>query len=132
MGSRKINREAFEVLWFKPTVSIQQMADAMGVKRQAVTWRARSFGLPDRTKMRARKIQPELFREMWEAGVSTHEIARHFGLSCHSSACAMARHLDLPRRVRGKSGKMNGGCAATITVREFYEMKLARRMAAAA
>lgn len=130
--TRSFNEAAFIALWNNHSVPVQRIAAAMGITRQGVSWRARSLGLPSRAKVRARKADPDLLRDMWLAGVASAEIARHFGMASGDSAATAARMLGLPRRKRGPSGRMNGGWLPTITVAEFFEMKLAERMRVAA
>ena len=127
--SGTFNRAAFVALWNNHAVKTQRIADAMGVTRQAVQARAKAMGLPSRGHIRLRKADPDLLREMWAAGVKTSEIAAHFGMAFPACASLAAIKLGLPRRVRGASGKRNGGWVATITLAQFFEMRLARRMA---
>ena len=95
-----------------------------------MSWHAHHMGLPTRAKLRKKKHDPALLSEMWLAGVSSHEIAAHFGMADHSCATQAAAALGLPRRVRGKSGKRNGGWLANLPITEFFEAKLAAKMAA--
>jgi hypothetical protein len=127
-----INREAFIALWNNHSVPTERIAQALGVTRQAVSERARRLGLPGRAKVRKLKHDPDLLREMWLAGVSSRDIAAHFGMSHHACATNAARKAGLPRRERGCSGTMNGGWKANLPISEFWERKLASRMRAVA
>lgn len=126
------DRAVFARLWNDHSVPTKRIAQVMGVTRQAVSWHAHHMGLPSRQKVRLRKADPNLLREMWLAGVSSADIARHFGMAHHSCATTAARKLGLPRRKRGPSGRMNGGWQANITIEEFFEGKDAEKMAEAA
>lgn len=125
---RAFNREIFARLWCDHSITTQRIADAMGISRSGVSWHAHNMGLPTRAKRRYRKHDPELLREMWIAGVSGEEIARHFGFSHRACVSVARRKLGLPARKRGKSGKYNGGWVANITLAEFAEIRLAERM----
>jgi hypothetical protein len=132
MTARKINEEVFKLLWADLNIKTERIAQAMGVTRQAVQWRAKHMGLPSREKNRAMKHDPKLLAEMWDAGVSSAAIAAHFGMADHTSASQAARKMGLRPRVRGPSGYRNGGWLPTITVEEFTQIRLAKAMAAAA
>jgi hypothetical protein len=127
---RVFNRDVFARLWADPKVPTQRIADAMGMTRQAVSWRARQMGLPSRANVRRRVIDPVLLRDMWLAGVRSADIAAYFGAAHHSCVCTAARNLGLPRRQKGgKSGFRNGGWQKNITLAEWQELRAARRMA---
>ena len=132
----RFNVAVFAALWQNHAVPTQRIADAMGITRQGASWHARRMGLPSRAKVRRRLVEPELLAEMWLAGVSSREIAAHFGMAHHSCAVTAAKNLGLPRRKRGPSGTMNGGWLPTITAAQFLSDKaqgiLGARMAEAA
>lgn len=127
----KVNLAAFQKLWANPKVTIQRIADAMGITRQAVGQRAKALGLPSRGHLRQIKHEPALLAEMWAAGVSTEEIAAHFGMAHRACASKAARNANLPKRARGASGKRNGGWVAGMTLAEFLEAKAAEKFKAA-
>lgn len=126
--STKFDQQIFEKLWNNHSVPTSRIAQAMGMTRQGVSWWAKNLGLPSRAHVRKQLFEEKLFREMWEAGVSTSDIARHFGAAHHSCSSVFARKMGLPKRTKGKSGKMNGGWAANITLQEFWELRLGRKM----
>jgi hypothetical protein len=133
MAGRVFNRDVFARLWNDPKVPTQRIADAMGMTRQAVSWRARQMGLESRALVRRRVIEPDLLRDMWLAGVRSADIAAYFGAAHHSCVCTAARKLGLPRRQKGgKSGFRNGGWQKNITIAEWHELQAVRRMAEAA
>lgn len=127
-----MNINAFCSLWNNHAVPTRRIAEAMGMTRQGVQYWAARLGLPSRAKLRRRKHDPALLAEMWAAGVSTSDIAQHFGLAHHACVSTAARCMGLPRRQRGPSGRMNGGWRPTITAAAFFEARLAQRMARSA
>lgn len=132
---RNLTREALEPLWFRHEVSLDRIAGALGVTRQGLIYKARQLGLPPRGKNRKpqKKGPDELFREMWLAGVHTEDMAAYFGYSCRSAVSMRARKMGLPRRTRTTTrtkGRV-GGWSETISLVQFYEEELARRMQAA-
>lgn len=123
----------FARLWACTRISTDEMAAALGVTRQAVSWRARTMGLPSRAANRRRKADPALLAEMWLAGVSSAEIARHFGMAHHACATTAARLAGLPARIRSSGGTGGrGGWPRTITLDDFWQLRAADRMRLAA
>lgn len=133
---RKFDRAIFARLWNDHSIPTKRIAEAMGISRAGVSWHAHKMGLPSRAKLRTRKHEPDLLREMWAAGVSTADIAKHFGMAHQACAVQAARNLGLPHRERGPSGKMNGGWPKNKPLAEFLaergQARLAARMAEAA
>jgi predicted transcriptional regulator len=128
---REVDLETFTRLWNCHRISTEEIAQWMGVTRQAVSDRARRMGLPSRAKVRKRLVRDDELRELWLAGVSTTDIAKLFGLascSCVSRAVLLA---DLPRRKRGIGGNTHGGWIGTISLYDYRQSKLAERMAQA-
>lgn len=123
------NPDIFAKLWANHSIPTARIAEAMGITRQGASWHAHRMGLPSRAKLRLTKHDPVLLAEMWNAGVSTDEIAAHFGMAHNSCAGNAARRLGLPPRVRGASGKHNGGWVGNLPIAAFFEQKLAARMA---
>lgn len=125
-----ITREVLEPLWLRHDIPTERIASALGVTRQGLSYKARSLVLPSREKNRKRLVDDDTFTRMWMAGVSSTEMAEHFGYSCRSAITARRRLLKLPARTRGRGGKNAGGWQETITLAQFAEMELARRMKA--
>ena len=126
-----ITKETLAPIWGRHDIPIRVMADALGVSRQAVSQRARALGLPSREKVRIKLSRDDEFRRLWLAGVSTKDIAAHFGYRSHSCITVRRRGLGLPPRTRSKGGG-RCGWAETITLTEFREVELARKMKEAA
>ena len=124
---RVVDRETFTRLWKCHTISTEEIAQWLGVTRQAVSDRARRMGLPSRAKVRRRIIRLEELKDLWKAGVATKDIAAYFGLAHHSCVSTAARNAGLPPRQRGV-GKGAGLWIGTISMREYRELKLAERM----
>jgi hypothetical protein len=127
---RNLDPETFSRVWLARHIPREKIAERLGVTPQAVSLKAKTLGLPPRRDGSVCKThgRDDLFARMWLAGVDTAEIARYFGYS-HRSAVSMRRqHLGLPPRTKGKSGKRNGGWAATISLATFFEEEMRRQM----
>lgn len=127
-GLARYDDETFKRLWLCLTIGTEEIAQSVGVTRQAVTYRAKRMGLPLRTKNRLRKARPEELAAMWRAGVRCADIARHFGMAHGACVSTAARHLGLPPRVRGAAGFRNGGWAENITLEQYLEEQLRLRL----
>lgn len=116
-----VNVEAFTALWNRGT-HIDRIAAAIGCTTSAVSYKVKALGLKPRGKGKpgAAKSADEIFVRMWEAGVSTGAMAERFGYSNKGSVSHRRQRLGLPERERGKK---------TITLEEFAEIELGRRMA---
>lgn len=126
----KITPEAFAPVWLRHEIPSSRIAETLGVSRQAVSYLAKKFGLPPRTgnQKSKQKVDNETFRRMWMAGVSSVDMARHFGYAGSGSIVARRRLLKLPPRTRRAGNCARGGWYETISLTEFAEMELARRM----
>lgn len=125
-----ITRKALEPVWLRLDIPTQKIAKTLGVSRQALSAKAKSLGLPSRyaNQRSAQKVDDETFARMWMAGVNTREMAEHFGYAQSSAIGHRRVLLGLPPRQRSKGGKNTGGWAQTISLAEFAEMELARKM----
>ena len=123
-----MNKEAFIAAWNNHKIPTARIAEALGVSRAAVSWRAHNMGLPTREKVRRKKHDPALLAEMWMAGVSAKEIAEYFGMAHHACASTAAKKQGLPKRERGAAGYRNGGWKANLPISLFLQDKLADRM----
>ncbi|AZB68198.1 hypothetical protein [Cereibacter sphaeroides] len=128
--SRRIPPARVRALWADTSRSTQDMAEELGITRQGLSDMARRLGLPKRrTNYEAQKRGSDaLFRELWLAGVSCEEIARHLGYESHRGVVQRREMMGLPQRTRGGPR----GWRETITMAEFHELQLARLMAAEA
>lgn len=125
-----ITRETLEPIWMRYEIPTARIASTLGVTRQGLSYKAKSLGLPPRTGNQRpnQKIDDDTFRRMWLAGVNSVEMAQHFGYA-HKSAVGHRRVLlGLPPRTRSRGGKNSGGWTETITLAQFAEMELARKM----
>lgn len=123
-----ITREHLDPVWSRLDISTEKIAAALGVTRQALSGKAHSLGLPKRTKNRAPQTKGDdaLFSRMWLAGVSSPEMAAFFGYSHPSSVTTRRQNMGLPRRNRSRGGKTPW--AETISIDQFWEMEVARKM----
>jgi hypothetical protein len=122
----RCDRATFARMWRCHRITTQEIADFLGVSRQAVTDRARRMGLPLRTKVRRKLRRDDELRSMWLAGVNCSDMARHFGFAHRSCVTKAAADLGLPRRKRGGGGP--GGWTGTISIAAYFEERLGLRM----
>ena len=90
----------FKRLWLDPDVPAQAIADRLGVTVQAVRFRAISRRLPLRKGGggRNRKVDPALFREMWDANVGVKAIAAFFDVH-QGTIVKRSQEWEFPARV---------------------------------
>lgn len=129
---RSITRETLEPLWSRLDIPTERIAAALGVTRQGLSWKAKTLGLPPRTLNRApqKKLDDELFARMWMAGVSSTDMARHFGYAGRGALSKRRVLLGLPGRTRKRGCRKHGGWAETISLTQFLEMEMAEKLAA--
>lgn len=129
MTRRQINEQAFAALWNNYAVPIERIAGAMGLSHSGVRWHARRIGLPLRPRGNRPKYDPSLLAKLWMAGVSSAEIANHFGLKNRSCVGAAAHKLGLPKREKGgRSGRRNGGWKRCTPMSEVIDQMAAEAM----
>lgn len=131
-GKREIDAATFARMWRCERIGTEEIARFLGVTRQAVSLRAHNMGLPSRKHVRAKRWREAELRELWLAGVSTREIAAHFGLGAPSCVSRAVTLMGLPRRVRGKGGKTHAGWVGTMSMEEYQQVRLGRAMLRAA
>lgn len=118
---KTISEAEFRRLWDDPEISSSAIAKRLDITVSAVCCRARIRGFPPRQKY---MLPEKEFRELWNAGVRTGDIVRHYGCS-HMTPPNMARHLGLPRRGKGFSQR-------GIRMEDYQAQRLAKEMAAEA
>jgi len=123
-----VDPKVFAAIWARRDISIERIASALGVSHQAVSQRARRLRLPPRTgnQESRKKIPDGPFRRMWEAGVSTSEIAKAAGYADTSGVTRRRELMGLPARQRVDGVK--GGYPRTMSLAEFQEEEIARLM----
>ena len=128
---KNLDRATLEPVWNTRTISIDRIADVLGVSRQGLSYRARAMGLPSRAGNYdgQKKCSDDLFRRIWMAGVSLQEIADYCGYSARQNVTQRSRNMGLPQRTRGEGTGRHAGWP-TISLGEFLEMELARKMGA--
>lgn len=106
------------------TMSQGDVARELGISQQAVHYRAKARGLLTGKMGPAPTIADDgEFISMWNAGLWTEEIARHFGVAERTVRNHVQR-LNLPRR--------SGRITPKVTMREYQQTQLAKAMAASA
>lgn len=125
---KNLTRADLEPIWNRTDIPTERIARALGVTRQGLSHKARALGLPSRAKNRMKYVDDDTFARMWSAGVSTTDMARYFGY-CGAAAISHRRALlGLPPRKRGANRNSSCGWVGTISLREFFELDLARKM----
>ena len=121
----KTSRAEFIRLWNNPALTTEEIGRYLNITQTQVCRRAQARGLPPRGKLVFCRIRDEaLFSEMWREKVLVADIARHFDVSV-SAVKRTCNRLGLQARKRGKF-------ADKITLDQFWQERLARRMAATA
>ncbi len=119
-----ISNADFRRLWLDESLTTIEIGKLLGISQEAVCERARARRFPPRRMGPPSLIRDkDIFRAMWDAGVSVADISAHFGVA-ERTARDMRRSLGIPRRAGGKH--------TTITLRDFLQARLAERMAEAA
>ena len=118
---RNITREDLEPFWSRPEIPLARIAQALGVSREGVSYKARVLGLPSRKGNHEplKKLDDTTFARLWNAGVSMAEMIAFGGYTSRSSIEWRRKRLGLPKR-RGRID--------IISLAEFREMELARAM----
>lgn len=133
-----ITREVLEPVWRNQKITVKQIGDALGVSDGTVCKLAQRLGLPSRGRSGPRsKMSDDLFRRMWLAGVRSRDIAEFAGYSSVQGVSTKAAQMGLPKRVRQKGASIKNGTGrcgfpGSITLAQFYEDEMARRMHEAA
>jgi len=125
---RPIDAATFARMWNCHRIATKEIAQWLGVTRQAVSDRARRMGLPSREKVRKHLVHKDQLRDLWMAGVAAKDIAAYFGLASHSCVSRAVTLAGLPRRTRGKGGNTPGGWIGTISFYDHCQVKLAGQM----
>lgn len=121
---KAMSRAELARLWADRRISREEIGRRLGITAQAVSWRARTLGLPPRPEGSAPRFDHHdpLFFEMWHANVRPAEMGRHFGVGL-SAILANARRLGLSRECHRHN---------SIDLAAFREMQLSRALAAQA
>lgn len=124
----KITADTLGPIWGRRDISITRMAETLGVSHQALSQHARRLGLPSRRGNQDPRKQgsDDLLRRMWEAGVSTTEMAIALGYSSGATISGRARRMGLESRV-SETCRVHQYKPA-MTLAEFQEIELAAAM----
>lgn len=127
MSTKKIDDDAMRKLWVKG-VPIDEICDRLGVGKASIRLAIKRLGLTARPHGGVRGTRAMMLhgldgrlREMWEAGVKRADIAAHFGFK----PAGIRRAL----KTLGLEPRPAGGPNRTITLDEFLQVELARKMA---
>lgn len=132
--SKRIPPATVRRLWGDLTITTADAAAQLGITRAGLSDMARRLGLPSRSgNYDSRKRGSDAdFAAMWTAGVAIGDMAEHFGYASHRGVISRRKAMNLAPRTRGR-GKGNGrGWAETISIDDYRQQVLARRMAEAA
>ncbi|MBY6005400.1 hypothetical protein KUV62_15855 [Salipiger bermudensis] len=120
-----ITAETLAPIWANRGIPTQKVADMLGIERSTLCWKRSTLGIPPRVTGRVPKADEDTFRRMWLAGVNVREMAEFFGYRCKQAVKKRRTRLGLPPRPVGSKGK-------SITLAQFHEQEIARRMSAQA
>ena len=122
---KQVSMAVFTRLWNDPTLTTSDIGAILGIHQSRVCQRAQTRGLPPRGSLVRIAIRDtDMFREMWDAGVKIEDMARHFKVGRANIKRACKRLGTAPR------GKGAGN--HSITLEEFWQVRLARQMASTA
>lgn len=124
---KHLSADDLRPLWSRLDIPTKRIASALGVSRAGLSYKARSLGLPPRTgnKETCKKCPDEVFKSMYQSGVSLQDIAERCGYTRRQSVTQRRVMMGLPPR-----GRLGGGHAGwgSISLHQFQEMELARLM----
>lgn len=105
---RRMSRAEFCAMYLDTSISVADIAQAVGLSKRAVSKRARSYGIEVRSKASKRPhiVDTTLFSEVWTAGIDAGEMAAHFGVS-YRTVANTADRLGLPKRRKGQRAKIS-------------------------
>lgn len=122
---KQVSMAVFTRLWNDPTLKTADIGAMLGIHESRVVQRAKTRGLPPRGSMCRIAIRDnQTFREMWEGGVMIEDMARYFGVG-RANIKRACKRLGLPPRGKGAGNH-------SITLEQYQQDRLARRMAATA
>lgn len=117
----KLSRKRFEALWRDETLTVEQIAQVLGLpRRQTLGAVAREFGLPPRRHGPKVAFDVAEFTALWLAHVAAGDMAAHFGMG-RNQVSIEARRLGLPARGRNWT--------KAISIDDFRVQRNVRRMA---
>jgi hypothetical protein len=123
---KNITREMLEPIWKNLDINTRVVAERLGVTRAALSYRAVvKFGLPPRppNPRLTRRSDPKLFAEMWEAGVSSREIAEYFGYANSGCISPTRKALGLPKRTRAPGSGGRSGWPRPLPLKTFLDQR---------
>lgn len=131
MSGRACHGRKVSLAQFRDMLATMRQGDVareLGISQQAVHYRAKARGLLTGKMGPAPTIaDDDEFASMWNAGLRTDEVARHFGVSERTVRNHVQR-LNLPRRM--------GRITPKITMTEYrqvqIQVQIAKAMAASA
>lgn len=123
----KTTIKEFRRLWLDPSLTVDQIGEILGITETAVRQRAKHRNMPDRRPIRWAAMSgfDEHFAAMFEARVSSAELARHYGLTIS----AVEKHA---RKIGVKRSRRVSRWDRGITVADYQMIRLRERMAASA
>lgn len=116
---RNVTREVLAAVWLRHDISIQKIANTLGVSASVVYKKAKHFNLPLRGRVKNR-IDEGLFSYLWTYGVSAADLAAHFGYEGRAQVYAKVKYLGLKRKMPGR--------AKQPTIQEGIDAQMAVKM----
>lgn len=127
---KNLTADDLRPLWSRLDIRTENIAKALGVTRAAISYKAKTLGLPPRTgNQECAKLLPDaVFKRMWVAGVSVYDMAKAGGYSHPGAISHRRKVLGLKARTRSTGGNNRSSWNETIPIEKFQEIELARLM----
>lgn len=124
---KQVTVAEFRRMWEDPTITMADIADRLGICQRSVWQRAKYRGLGPRGYIvsKARCVFDDEFPAMFEARVTSEEIARHYG-------CTISNVEKHSRRIKVKRSRRITRWDAGISLAGFRDLQLREAMAESA
>lgn len=100
-----VDRTVLRTLWHRPGMTVERIADTLGITVQALRIVAQQMKLPRRGGPRLSVDVPELWR-LWHSEITRVELAKRLGVA-QSTLCELQSRYGLPKRRRVGSVPIN-------------------------
>lgn len=121
MPLRHLTADDLRPAWSRLDIPTKRIAEALGVTRSGLSYKARSLGLPPRTgnKLPCTKLSEAEFKRLWMSGATCKEIMEAGGYADQGAVSTRRRNLGLPPRKRVKGTKKPSGWVPQKTAEDL-------------
>lgn len=130
---KRVSEAEFRRMWMDRTLSLNDIAARLNINFKNVSARAKRRGLPKRDEAgvaaRLVRIDCPQFPRMWALGVSTADMALHYGVAL-GTIWYTARRLGLPRRKLNRWHMLSLADFRAIQLREALAARAREEQAA--